>query len=191
MNASSGIWPVRLPRSITSALLLCLGWLAMPLPAAEEVPGLSTTLTAVDPVEAPDFTLSDMDETAHTLSDLRGNYVLVNFWATWCPPCRKEMPSLESLYQQYRERSFRVLAVNQWENPDHVFSYMGELDVFPSFPILFDPKSEVSERYGVRGLPTSFIIDPQGRIIYRAIGGREFNHPDVTTLIESLLKKEL
>lgn len=191
MNASSGIWPVRLPHSITSALLLCLGWLAMPLPAAEEVPGLSTTLTAVDPVEAPDFTLSDMDETAHTLSDLRGNYVLVNFWATWCPPCRKEMPSLESLYQQYRERSFRVLAVNQWENPDHVFSYMGELDVFPSFPILFDPKSEVSERYGVRGLPTSFIIDPQGRIIYRAIGGREFNHPDVTTLIDSLLKKEL
>ena len=189
MNASSGIWPVRLPRSITSALLLCLGWLTMPLTVAEEMPKLSTTLTAVDPVDAPDFTLSDMDESAHTLSDLRGNYVLVNFWATWCPPCRKEMPSLESLYQQYRDRSFRVLAVNQWENQDHVFSYMGELDVFPSFPILFDPNSEVSERYGVRGLPTSFIIDPQGRIIYRAIGGREFNHPDVTTLIESLLGK--
>lgn len=191
MNASSGTWPVRLPRSITSALLLLLGWLAMPLTAAEEIPALSTTLTAVDPVEAPDFTLSDMDETAHTLSDLRGNYVLVNFWATWCPPCRKEMPSLESLYQKYRDKSFRVLAVNQWENPDHVFSYMGQLDVFPTFPILFDPKSEVSERYGVRGLPTSFIIDPQGLIIYRAIGGREFNHPDVITLIETLLKKEL
>lgn len=190
MNASSGTWPVRLPRSITSALLLSLGWLAMPLPAAEDVPALSATLTAVEPIEAPDFTLSDMDETTHTLSDLRGNYVLVNFWATWCPPCRKEMPSLEFLYQQYKDRSFRVLAVNQFEDPDHVFSYMGELDVFPAFPILFDRKSEVSERYGVRGLPTSFIIDPQGRIIYRAIGGREFNHPDVTTLIESLLGKK-
>jgi peroxiredoxin len=64
---------------------------------------------------------------------------------------------------------------------------MGELNVFPSFPILFDPQSQVSELYGVRGLPTSFLIDPEGRIIYRAIGGREFDHPDVVALIETLL----
>jgi thiol-disulfide isomerase/thioredoxin len=170
--------------------LLGLWLLAAPLLAADATPELSTTLTAVDPVEAPDFTLDDMDGVAHALSALRGNYVLVNFWATWCPPCRKEMPSLEYLYQRYKEKSFRVLAVNQWEDSDHVFSYMGELEVFPSFPILFDPQSQVSERYGVRGLPTSFIIDPEGRIIYRAIGGREFDHADVTGLVESLLAKD-
>ena len=86
------------------------------------------------------------------------------------------------------DRPFRVLAVNQWEDPDHVFSYMGELAVFPSFPILFDRTSVVSEHYGVRGLPTSFIVDPEGRLVYRAIGGREFDHPDVTGLIDSLLE---
>jgi peroxiredoxin len=66
---------------------------------------------------------------------------------------------------------------------------MGELNVFPSFPILFDPESKVSEAYGVRGLPTSFIIDPQGRIVYRAVGGREFDHPEVIRVIRGLLAR--
>ena len=188
MNVLSGIWPVRLHRSITSLLLLCVCSAGSAVSVADAIPKLSTTLSAVTPVEAPDFTLFDMDETAHSLSGLRGNVVLVNFWATWCPPCRKEMPSLESVYQQYKDRGLRVVAVNQWESPDHVFSYMGELEVFPTFPILFDRKSEISEHYGVRGLPTSFIVDREGRIIYKAIGGREFDHPDMTKLIESLLE---
>jgi thiol-disulfide isomerase/thioredoxin len=170
--------------------LLCLWLVAAVVHAAGEDPELSTTLTSVDPIEAPDFTLNDMDGKPHTLSALRGNVVLVNFWATWCPPCRKEMPSLEFLYAKFSGKAFRVLAVNQWEDADHVFSYMGELNVFPSFPILFDPQSQVSELYGVRGLPTSFLIDPEGRIIYRAIGGREFDHPDVVALIETLLTKQ-
>ncbi len=162
---------------------------ALPAYAAEPDPALSTVLTPVEPIAAPDFTLEDMDGELHSLSGLRGNYVLVNFWATWCPPCRKEMPSLEYLYQQYKDRGFRVLAVNQWEDSDHVFSYMGELNVFPEFPILFDPESKVSEQYGVRGLPTSFIVDPDGNLVFRAVGGREFDHPNVTGLIESLLER--
>ena len=188
MIVSSGTWPVRLPHSITSLLLAGVVWLACTLAIAEETPVLSTTLTAVEPVEAPDFALQDMDGEMHKLSDLRGNYVQVSFWATWCPQCRKEMPSLEHLYQRYKDRPFRVLAVNQWEDQDHVFSYMGELNVFPTFPILFDPQSEVSASYGVRGLPTSFIVDPEGRFAYRAIGGREFDHADVIALIDSLLE---
>ncbi|MGB5538951.1 MAG: TlpA disulfide reductase family protein [Gammaproteobacteria bacterium] len=162
---------------------------ALPL-AQEPVPELSYQLTRLEvPVAAPGFALTDMDGKTHRVEDYRGNWVLINFWATWCPPCRKEMPSLEKLYQAYQDRSFRVLAVNQWEDVDHVFSYMGELNVFPSFPILFDPESKISEAYGVRGLPTSFIIDPQGRIAYRAVGGREFDHPEVIRLIEGLLAR--
>ena len=171
-------------------LLLALALLSTALVAQDAIPELSYRLTPLKvPVDAPDFTLTDMDGKGHSLADYRGNWVLVNFWATWCPPCRKEMPSLEHLYQAYHDRSFRVLAVNQWEDIDQVFSYMGDLNVFPSFPILFDPESKVSEAYGVRGLPTSFIIDPQGRIVYRAVGGREFDHPEVIRLIEGLLAR--
>jgi len=170
-----------------------MAFLALPgglLAAQDSNPELSYTLTPMEPpVAAPGFTLDDMDGKSHSLSDYRGKWVLINFWATWCPPCRKEMPSLEQLYQTFHGRSFRVLAVNQWENADLVFSYLGDLDVFPSFPILFDPDSKVSEAYGVRGLPTSFIIDPQGRIAYRAVGGREFDHPEVVRLIDGLLPR--
>ena len=80
-----------------------------------------------------------------------------------------------------------MLAVNQWEDADHVFAYTGDLNVFPSFPILFDPESKVSQQYGVKGLPTSFVIDRAGRLVYRAIGGREFDHPEIAQTIEALL----
>ena len=94
---------------------------------------------------------------------------------------------MERLYQRYRDRGFVVLAVNQWEDPDLVFAYTGDLNVFPSFPILFDPESTVSQTYGVKGLPTSFVIDREGRLVYRAIGGREFDHPEIRRRIEQLL----
>lgn len=167
-------------------LLLCLPLLAW---AQMETPELSYTLSRVDPPRpAPDFELRDMDDEPHALKDYRGKVVLLNFWATWCPPCRREMPSMERLYQQLDKEGFVVLAVNQWEEPDHVFAYMGQLEVFPSFPILFDPESKVSQLYDVKGLPTSFIIDREGRIVYRAIGGRAFDHPEMVRAIRELLK---
>ena len=143
--------------------------------AAWEVqPKLGYNLTPLPkPVPAPQFTLEDMDEEKHSLEDLRGKVILLNFWATWCPPCRREMPSMQRLYEKYQGRGLVVVAVNQWEDADHVFAYTGDLNVFPSFPILFDPESKVSQQYGVKGLPTSFVIDRAGRLVYRAIGGTE------------------
>ena len=129
-----------------------------------------------------------MDGNRHRLSELRGKVVVLNFWATWCGPCREELPSLEALYRDLRDRGFEVLAINQWETPDQVFSYMGQIDVFPTFPILFDRDSHVSELYGIRGLPTTLVVDRQGRVVYRAIGGRNFDHPEVRGLIEALLE---
>ena len=156
--------------------------------AQREEPALSRTLTRLGPaVAAPDFRLQDMDGEWHTLGDYRGKVVLVNFWATWCPPCRREMPSLERLYQALRDQPFVVLAINQWENADHVFSFMGQLNVFPTFPILFDPESRIAEDFGVKGLPTSFVIDRQGRVVYRAVGGRAFDHPEIERIIGTLL----
>ena len=84
-------------------------------------------------------------------------------------------------------QGFVVLAVNQFETPDHVFSYMGQLSVYPTFPILFDQDSKVSELYGVKGLPTTLLINRQGQVAYRAIGGRDFDHPRVRAIVNQLL----
>jgi thiol-disulfide isomerase/thioredoxin len=156
--------------------------------AQQQLPELSHELTRLpEPVPAPVFALKDMDGEPHSLSDYRGKVVMLNFWATWCPPCRREMPSLERLHQSMSEEPFMVLAVNQFEDPDLVFAYMGQLNVFPTFPILFDPDSSIAEDYGVKGLPTTVLIDSEGRIRYRAIGGREFDHPEVEAVIRDLI----
>ncbi len=167
-----------------AAITLILVWF---VPAAAHA-ALGHSLSRLPtPVPAPDFTLEDMDGKRYTLSALRGKVVMVNFWATWCPPCREEIPSMEAIYQDLRDKGFIVLAINQWETPDHVFSYMGQLEVYPSFPILFDRDSSVSEAFGVKGLPTTVLIDKQGRVVYRAVGGRNFNHPEVRALIQQLI----
>lgn len=171
---------------------LPVAWLLLLLSAAavanEE---LSHSFAAIDPPRSvPDFSLPDMDGELHTLQDYRGKVVLINFWATWCPPCRREMPALQELNNKLGDEAFAVLAINQWEDADHVFAYMGDLNVFPSFPILFDPESKVSAEFGVKGLPTSFLLDKQGRVVFRAVGGRAFDHPQVEQTIRRLLAAE-
>jgi thiol-disulfide isomerase/thioredoxin len=161
---------------------LCLtALLATHLPGgavgAAELPPLSHRLTALGaPAPAPALRLRDLDDRPQDLADLSGRLVLVNFWATWCPPCRREMPSLERLYQQLRDRGLTVLAVDVGEDADTVFAFTGQLEPAPSFPLLLDPDSRAAQDWQVKGLPTSFLIDRQGRVIFRAVGGTEFDH---------------
>lgn len=172
-----------MPRSFAVLLLL-----AVSVSVAAELPPLGHKMNPVSPpLAAPDFTLPDMDDEKHALSDFRGKVVMLNFWATWCPPCRREMPSMQRLYEKYSERGLVVLAVNQFEDPDLVFEFTGRLSLEPTFPIVFDRESRVSEQYRVKGLPTTYLLDRDGNIRYRAIGGREFDHPEVEALIEGLL----
>ncbi len=171
------------------AVTYALGCLLLPLYAVAEQPPLSHTMTLQSPpLTAPDFTLLDMDDEIYTLSSYRGKVVMLNFWATWCPPCRREMPSLERLYSKLKDQGFVVIAVNQFESPDLVFEFTGRLSLEPTFPILFDRDSRVAEQFGVKGLPTTYLLDKDGRIRYRAIGGREFDHAEIEEMIKGLLK---
>ena len=159
--------------------------------AAPPLPEMSHTLTTLKPAKAAkNFTLPDLDGKPQRLSDLRGKVVLVNFWATWCPPCRREMPSMERLSQRLKGQPFVILAINQQEDPEQVFVFTGQLDPSPTFPILFDRNSKVAKAWGVLGLPASFIVDQQGRVVYRAMGGREFDHPEIERAIRKLLPME-
>lgn len=169
------------------ALSLALSLIAA-LPAMAAPPPLGHLMTPVEPAtSAANFSLPDIDGDPHALQDYRGKVIMLNFWASWCPPCRREMPSMERLYQKFSEQGLVVIAVNQWEDPDLVFEFTGRLSLEPTFPILLDRESKVSEQYGVKGLPTTFLIDRDGKLRYRAMGGRDFDHPEVESLIESLL----
>lgn len=171
---------------ILSALLTYTGTLV----AAPPLPEMSHSFTQLKPAKtAKDFTLPDLDGKTHRLSDYRGKVVLVNFWATWCPPCRREMPSMERLSQRLKDQGFVVLAINQQEDPDKVFVFASQLKPEPTFPLLSDRNSAVANAWGVQGLPASFLVDKRGRVAYRAMGGREFDHPEITQVIQRLLKK--
>jgi thiol-disulfide isomerase/thioredoxin len=178
-----------MPYKLISISLCCL--LAFSAQAADpQQPKLGHQLTAVpETLSAPDFTLKDIDGKQFSLKNYRGKVVLLNFWATWCPPCRREMPSLERLHEKLKDKDFVVLALNQMEDGDRVFTFSGDLGIDLTFPILFDQDSGVSRAYGVMGLPTTFLIDKKGNERFRAIGGREFDHPEVEKQIQQLMRE--
>jgi cytochrome c biogenesis protein CcmG/thiol:disulfide interchange protein DsbE len=124
---------------------------------------------------APDFTLTSLDGERYTLSKLRGKVVLVNFWATWCPPCRREIPDLSRLHTKYKDRDFMVLGISLDEiDPDQIRKFAKNYKI--SYPVLHGPRSELGEiakSYGgIQAIPTSFLIDKQGNIRARYIGAR-------------------
>ena len=149
---------------------------------------LTNTLTPVLPrTAAKDFALKDLDGKVQHLSDYKGKVVLLNFWGSWCPPCRREMPSMERLYQSLKDQAFTILAVNQAESVDMVFAYTSEIEPAPTFPMLLDTEEKIPPLWRVRGLPASFILDKQGRIAYRAMGGREFDNAEIQNKLRALI----
>ena len=119
--------------------------------------------TPVTQIEtAPEFSLQTLDGRTVKLSDYQGQVVLLNTWATWCPPCRAEMPDLEAYYREHQADGFVVLAVNSQESADTVSAFLEDHDF--TYPVLLDSDGVVMERYGIRGLPTSFFIDRDGNV---------------------------
>jgi peroxiredoxin len=116
-----------------------------------------------------DFTLMDLKGHSWTLHDLRGQVVLVNFWATWCPPCRSEMPDLNALYNEFKDKGFVVLAISD-EEADKVKSFIA--DNHFTYPVLLDPGRKVHEAYNVEGIPKSFVYDRDGKLMAQAIDMR-------------------
>jgi thiol-disulfide isomerase/thioredoxin len=154
--------------------------------ARAELPPLTHGLTPIDSVDAaPSLRLPNLDDEIVDLEGLRGKVVVVNFWATWCPPCRREMPSLERLNQAVGGGRVAILTVNVGEDLDTVFSFLGLLEPSPTFPMLLDRDAKTLDSWSVKGLPTTFVVGRDGRLRYRAVGGREFDHPD---LVEQLLQ---
>ncbi len=135
---------------------------------------------------APNFFSENLSDGSIGLEDYKGKIVLLNFWAAWCMPCRAEMPGMETLWQKYKEQGLVVVAVSVDEGSrGQVETFSKLLDL--SFPILLDPESKVRNLYKVSHMPTSFLIDRNGKIISRIVGTEEWTSPEAVQLVEKLL----
>lgn len=138
-----------------------------------------------DKSPSPDFTLPNLGGEKVSLKDFRGKLLLLNFWASWCAPCREEMPAMERLYQKYRDHGFVIVGVNLKDDKKSALSFVKELKI--TFPIAFDPKGEVGLIYGAWGLPATYLIDANGIALARAWGPADWYSPGARDLIEALL----
>ncbi|MEJ2662355.1 MAG: TlpA disulfide reductase family protein, partial [Desulfobacteraceae bacterium] len=137
-----------------------------------------------DPVEVR---LNDADGRPVSLSDFRGKIVFLNFWTTWCPTCRIEMPSMEKLHQKFKDGDFALVTVNLQEPASRVKEFFKEFKL--TFTALLDADGEVGIMFGINQIPTTYILDKQGRIIAKALGPREWDSPKSMALFEQLTNR--
>jgi peroxiredoxin len=143
-------------------------------------------MTKVPPKAAPDFTLPSANGQQVSLRQFRGKIVFLNFWATWCIPCREEMPAIERLHQTYPAQDFAVLSIDLKETADQVKTFFQKHSL--SFPALLDQDGSVFREYLVAGMPTTYLIGRDGTLLARGIGGRDWTRREAQQLIKELIQ---
>lgn len=136
---------------------------------------------------AQNFTLNDIDGEKFELDNSKGQWVFLHFWASWCGPCKEEMPTIQKLADAMKDKNFQIVMINTAEDEDTIFEFLSAIDV--ELNSLLDADGIVTEAWKPRGLPTSFLINPKGEVKYQAIGGRDWNNPVYIDFIKRLLKK--
>lgn len=140
----------------------------------------------LDGRDAPPLILKNLDGETYDLKKSRGKWVFMHFWASWCGPCRKEMPTLQTIASEFNNSSLEMVLVNTAEDEDTVFNFLGI--VAPDLNTLMDTDGLVTERWQPRGLPATFLINPDGKIKYLALGGRPWNKPEYLDFLRQLIR---
>jgi peroxiredoxin len=138
-----------------------------------------------DNAPTPDFDLATPDGKKISLKSFRGKVVLLNFWASWCVPCREEMPAMEKLYQEYKDKNFVILAVAVKDRKQDAIDFIKELKI--TYPIALDPEAQVGSLYGAWGLPATYLIGPKGEGLARGWGPAEWYSLAARKLVKDLV----
>lgn len=141
----------------------------------------------VEGAPAPEFRLPALDGKLLSLSDFRGKVVMVHFWATWCPPCVEEIPTLETLYRKFINKDFEILAVSVDEGGAPAVTGFADRNGL-SFPLLLDPGKSISGLYGTYKFPETYLVDQQGIVRYKAIGPRDWTNPANVKVVQDLIE---
>ena len=179
------------PRRHVKSWLLLAALLLVASPgsaSSRQAEDLALPLAAIaDPGPAPDLQLPHLTGNLFELAELQGQVVLVNFWATWCPPCRKEMPALQRLSTRLGAEPFVVLGVNVGEDPERIADFLQSLAVPLGFPVLLDRGGDASRDWGVRVVPTTLVVDRGGQKVLRAVGEVDFDSPELIQQLQTLI----
>ncbi len=165
--------------------IICLIALSVSFQCVAELPSPPKGVRFYEIGAAKDFTLADIDGETIKLSDAKGKWVFLHFWASWCGPCRKEMPAIGKLSNVIKDDNLRIIMVNTAEDEDTIFSFLAETST--ELPAYMDRDGLVTEHWKPRGLPTTFLIDKKGFVRYQAIGGREWNTPTYVNFLNKLI----
>lgn len=165
------------------ALLSALLW-TVTSPATES--GLPKGIIKLDPYPAPSLTLRDLDGKPYSLEAQRGSVVFVHFWASWCGPCREEMPAIQRMWNTLQDTGLKIALVNTAEDEDTVFQFLAAHA--PTIRPLMDRDGQQTEAWEPRGLPATYLVDARGRVQYQAIGGRPWDEPQYLAFLRSLIK---
>ena len=166
-------------RSLAWLAVLLLSW---PCIAGE---GLPKGIMKLDGRAAPALLLEDLDGQAWDITEARGRWIFVHFWAAWCGPCRREMPTIQAIYPQFDVGELEIVVINTAESEDTVFEFLAA--VAPDLNPLMDKDGLVTERWQPRGLPATFLVDPAGRLQYLALGGRPWDSPEYMKFIRQII----
>lgn len=146
-------------------------------------------LSKASPSELYPLTFDSLNEEQVQLGTYRNKVLLINFWATWCPPCVKELPSMERLRQHFSDQAFEIIAINTGEPADKVIKFKNQLETPLTFPILLDKKGRSFKEFGLRGLPMSYLFDKQGNLLETIAGEQDWDSDASISLIESALAR--
>jgi thiol-disulfide isomerase/thioredoxin len=141
----------------------------------------------LDGGDAPRLVLEDMDGNPWDIDQARGRWVFVHFWASWCGPCREEMPTIQAIYPQFEPTELEIVLINTAESEDTVFGFLAA--VAPDIEPLMDSDGLVTERWQPRGLPSTYFVDPDGKLRYLALGGRPWDTADYLSFLRGLVDK--
>jgi len=147
-------------------------------------PSLPKGIIKLDGRPAPSLVLTDIDDNSFDLTQEKGKWVFVHFWATWCGPCRKEMPTINEIYPMFKDSNLKIIVINTAESEDIIFNFLGI--AAPDMVPLLDSDGLVTATWRPRGLPSTYFVDPAGKLRYLALGGRPWNEKTYIQFLKAL-----